>query len=74
MELILQLKEELTLMGLLVLIITAIVKGFFLNQIKKFWEHIKRKQKVYYVTCGVIGTLVFFFFINYRFFESRKKQ
>ena len=74
MELILQLKEELTLMGLLVLIITAIVKGFFLNQIKKFWEHIKRKQKVYYVTCGVIGTLVFFFLSIIVFLKVEKNS
>lgn len=61
MELILDLKQELTLAGLIVAITVAILKGFFLNQIKKFWQHLRRKQKVYYITCGSIGTLVFLF-------------
>ena len=62
MELILQLKEELTLMGLIVLIITAIVKGFFLNQIKKFWVHLKKRKEVYNITIGAV--LMFFLFYS----------
>ena len=62
MELILQLKEELTLMGLVVLIITAIVKGFFLNQMKKFLVHFKKRKEVYNITIGAV--LMFFVFYS----------
>jgi hypothetical protein len=61
MEYLIAFKEEITFATLTIAVIVAFVKGFLISQFKKFWEHIKRKQKVYYITCGVMGTLVFLF-------------
>jgi hypothetical protein len=72
MEYLITLKEEITLATLLIALIVASVKGFFISQFQQLVNHIKRKQKVYYVTCGVVGT--FLFFVLLIFFNSKVEK
>lgn len=61
MELILELKEEFSLVALILGVFYTVVKGIFIIKIKQLWGHLKRRKVVYGVFIGSVGTLFFLY-------------
>lgn len=61
MELILELKEEFSLVALILGVFYTIVKGIFIIKIKQLWGHLKRRKVVYGVFIGSVSTLFFLY-------------
>lgn len=61
MDLILELKEEFSLVALILGFFYTVIKGIFIIKIKQLWGHLKRRKVVYGVFIGSVSTLFFIY-------------